>query len=47
MNSRAGSAEISSQNSRTPVNARVQDLLEQQAALRDLAWRSPRCARPK
>jgi diguanylate cyclase (GGDEF)-like protein len=37
MSSRAVSAAVSSRTSRTPVNARVQDLLEQQAALRDLA----------
>jgi len=37
MSSRAPSAAVSSRSSRTPVNARVQDLLEQQAALRDLA----------
>ncbi|HEY8775942.1 MAG TPA: diguanylate cyclase [Gaiellaceae bacterium] len=37
MSSRAVGAAVSSRTSRTPVNARVQDLLEQQAALRDLA----------
>jgi diguanylate cyclase (GGDEF)-like protein len=37
MSSRAASAAVSSSSGRTPVNARVRDLLEQQAALRDLA----------
>jgi len=37
MSGRAASAAVSSSGARTPVNARVRDLLEQQAALRDLA----------
>jgi diguanylate cyclase (GGDEF)-like protein len=37
MSRAVASAEVSCRSSGTPVNARVQDLLEQQAALRDLA----------
>lgn len=37
MSSRSASTQVSSAEDRKPVNARVRDLLDQQAALRDLA----------